>query len=159
MQKFDYMKNALRSDLKPRARLVLQCLILHCNNHSECFPSIKTIAAECNYGVSTVKRALNDLCEAGYLRKQVRFDERKKGGQTSNLYTLLVVSEPSEEKEEKILGSQTEEKKPEKDILSVPDKSAKNKRNKPNPTVKIRRTHDMNSIYRWTGEQSTAEPP
>lgn len=40
------------------------------------------------YGISTVKRALDELVEAGYIIKQARFDERKNGGQTSNLYTL-----------------------------------------------------------------------
>lgn len=40
------------------------------------------------YGISTVKRALDELVEASYITKQARFDERKNGGQTSNLYTL-----------------------------------------------------------------------
>ena len=30
----------------------------------------------------------DELVEAGYIIKQARFDERKNGGQTSNLYTL-----------------------------------------------------------------------
>lgn len=83
-----YMQRAFSSELKPRARLVLQVLVLHCNKEGECFPSIKTIAAKCGYGVSTVKRALDELVKAGYIVKQARFDERKNGGQTSNLYTL-----------------------------------------------------------------------
>ena len=58
-------------------------------------PALKTIAAECGYSLSTVKRALRELCEAGYIVKQERFDERKNGGQTSNLYTLAEpVNEP-----------------------------------------------------------------
>ena len=88
MAKFEYMQRAFSSELKPRARLVLQVLVLHCNKEGECFPSIKTIAAKCGYGVSTVKRALDELVKAGYIVKQARFDERKNGGQTSNLYTL-----------------------------------------------------------------------
>ena len=90
MAKFEYMERAFSSDLRPRARLVLQVLVLHCNKEGECFPSIKTIAAKCGYGVSTVKRALDELVEAGYIIKEARFDERKNGGQTSNLYTLCV---------------------------------------------------------------------
>ena len=31
MAKFEYMQSTFCSDLKPRARLVLQCLILHSN--------------------------------------------------------------------------------------------------------------------------------
>ena len=88
MAKFEYMQRAFSSELKPRARLVLQVLVLHCNKEGECFPSIETIAAKCGYGVSTVKRALDELVKAGYIVKQARFDERKNGGQTSNLYTL-----------------------------------------------------------------------
>ena len=81
MAKFEYMQRAFSSELKPRARLVLQVLVLHCNKEGECFPSIKTIAAKCGYGVSTVKRALDELVKAGYIVKQARFDERKNGGQ------------------------------------------------------------------------------
>ena len=88
MAKFEYMERAFSSGLRPRARLVLQVLVLHCNKEGECFPSIRTIAAKCGYGISTVKRALDELVEAGYIIKQARFDERKNGGQTSNLYTL-----------------------------------------------------------------------
>ena len=88
MAKFEYMERAFSSELRPRARLVLQVPVLHCNKEGECFPSIKTIAAKCGYGISTVKRALDELVEAGYIIKQARFDERKNGGQTSNLYTL-----------------------------------------------------------------------
>lgn len=92
MAKIEYMTNAFRSDLKPRARLVLNCLALHSNKEGKCFPSIKTIAKECGYSVNTVKRALDDLVEAGFVVKEARFDtERKHGGQTSNLYTLNIV--------------------------------------------------------------------
>lgn len=40
MAKFEYMQRAFSSELKPRARLVLQVLVLHCNKEGECFPSI-----------------------------------------------------------------------------------------------------------------------
>ena len=39
MAKFEYMQRAFSSELKPRARLVLQVLVLHCNKEGECFPS------------------------------------------------------------------------------------------------------------------------
>lgn len=102
MNKFEYIKGVFGSDLKPRARLVLQCLIYHANKDGFCFPSIKTIPAECGYGLSTIKRALNDLCEAGYIEKTARFDERKNGGQTSNLYALAEVTVAAEEDTENI---------------------------------------------------------
>lgn len=98
MAKIEYMTNAFQSDLKPRARLVLNCLALHCNKEGQCFPSIKTIAKECGYSVNTVKRALDDLVKAGFITKEARFDtERKHGGQTSNLYTLNIVKPKKEE--------------------------------------------------------------
>lgn len=103
MAKFESMQSVFRSNLKPRARLVLQCLVLHGNRDGECFPSIKTIAAECGYGVSTVKRALDELLEAGYIQKEARFDQRKNGGQTSNLYTLCaILPEPPAPQQEKV---------------------------------------------------------
>ena len=54
MAKFEYMQRAFSSELKPRARLVLQVLVLHCNKEGECFPSIKTIAAK--YGITYCMR-------------------------------------------------------------------------------------------------------
>ena len=44
MAKFEYMERAFSSDLRPRARLVLQVLILHCNKEGECFPSMACIS-------------------------------------------------------------------------------------------------------------------
>ena len=115
MAKIEYMTNAFQSDLKPRARLVLHCLALHSNKEGQCFPSIKTIAKECGYSVNTIKRALDDLVEAGFVVKEARFDaERKHGGQTSNLYTLNVVqpkTEPAKKSvksEEQIMSSEIE---------------------------------------------------
>ena len=103
MAKIEYMTNAFRSDLKPRARLVLNCLALHSNKEGKCFPSIKTIAKECGYSVNTVKRALDDLVEAGFVVKEARFDtERKHGGQTSNLYTLNKVQPKADPVKESI---------------------------------------------------------
>lgn len=49
MAKFEYMQRAFSSELKPRARLVLQVLVLHCNKEGECFPSIKTISTKTGY--------------------------------------------------------------------------------------------------------------
>lgn len=91
MGKFEYMQSAFSSGLKPRARLVLQCLVYHADREGSCFPSLKTIAAECSYGLTTIKRALRELCEAGYVIREARFDKRKNGGQTSNLYTLAEI--------------------------------------------------------------------
>lgn len=52
-----------------------------------CWPGIKTIAKALNLSRSTVKRALTDLEQHGYLAKLPRY--RPNGSNTSNLYTLL----------------------------------------------------------------------
>ena len=53
----------------------------------QCWPSVKTIAAELGLSRSTVKRALDDLCRAGLITKEDRW--RENGSLTSNLYRLL----------------------------------------------------------------------
>ena len=155
MAKYLYVQNAFHSDLKPRARLVLNCLIMHANKDGECFPSIKTIAAECGYGVSTVKRALNDLCEAGYLQKQARFDERKKGGQTSNLYTLILTSD-SEDTEHETEMTGTTSILNENDKIRIARKAAF--AHNQDKTVIARRI-DFSGLLSWTGVQSIFVPP
>ena len=134
MVKYQCIQSAFHSALKPRARLVLNCLIMHANKDGECFPSIKTIAAECGYGVSTVKRALNDLCEAGYLQKQARFDERKKGGQTSNLYTLILTVSDSDDAESEAETTETTAALDGKDEIRIIRK-ASSAHNQDNPIV------------------------
>ena len=47
---------------------------------------LQTIARDLKLSRSTVKRALRDLEQTGYLEKQKRY--RKNGSCTSNLYTL-----------------------------------------------------------------------
>ena len=53
----------------------------------QCWPGIKTIAAELGLSRSTVKRALDDLSRAGLITKENRW--RENGSLTSNLYRLL----------------------------------------------------------------------
>lgn len=158
MVKYQYMQNAFHSDLKPRARLVLNCLILHANQDGECFPSIKTIAAECGYGVSTVKRALNDLCDAGYLQKQARFDERKKGGQTSNLYILILTagSDDSGDSECQQDDIETTANLDDSTEIRIVRKVEKSRRGSKTP---VSRRIDFSGLLSWTGEQSIFIPP
>lgn len=158
MVKYQYMQNAFHSDLKPRARLVLNCLILHANNNGECFPSIKTIGAECGYGVSTVKRALNDLCDAGYLQKQARFDERKKGGQTSNLYILILTADFA------AIDHAENEPEPAETVATLDDSTEIRIIHKPakiqrNDNLTVSRRIDFSGLLNWTGGQSIFVPP
>lgn len=93
-------KQAYNSDLKSRALSVLIYLIDRSNKDLTCFPAIPTMAEQLHISVSTVKRALHELVQAGFIKKDARFREKNRG-QTSNLYTLVLreqISEPVEEK-------------------------------------------------------------
>ena len=83
-------KQAYASMLKSRALSVLIYLIDRSNKELTCFPAIPTMAEQLHISVSTVKRALHELLDAGYIKKDARFREKNKG-QTSNLYTLVLL--------------------------------------------------------------------
>jgi DNA-binding transcriptional regulator YhcF (GntR family) len=85
-------KQAYASNLKSRALSVLIYLIDRSNKDLTCFPAIPTMAEQLHISVSTVKRALKELTEAGYIQKEARFRDRNRG-QSSNLYTLLFVDQ------------------------------------------------------------------
>lgn len=74
------------TDLPHRAITVYMYLRDRANRNGECWPGIKTIAADLNLSRSTVKRALSDLERKGYLQKNPR--HRGNGSCTSNLYRL-----------------------------------------------------------------------
>ena len=92
MQQHELFKSIYASNLKARAINVMSCLITYMNTtDNTCFPAIITIAKCCGMGTTTVKRALDDLVEAGFVVKEARFIESKNGAQTSNLYRLSAV--------------------------------------------------------------------
>ncbi len=73
--------------LTTKAIAVYCCLCRHADvNTHTCFPSRKTIAKECSLGVSSVDRAIDELCQHGLICKIHR--RSKDGGKTSNYYTL-----------------------------------------------------------------------
>lgn len=82
-------KQAYESSLKSRALSVLIYLIDRSNKDLTCFPAISTMAEQLHISVSTVKRALHELVQAGFIKKNVRYREKNRG-QTSNLYILLL---------------------------------------------------------------------
>ncbi|MDL2300970.1 helix-turn-helix domain-containing protein [Lachnospiraceae bacterium OttesenSCG-928-D06] len=86
-KQFKLKQHAYASDLKSRALSVLIYLIDRSNKDLTCFPAISTMARELHISVSTVKRALKELVESGFVSKESRFRE-KNNGQSSNLYTL-----------------------------------------------------------------------
>lgn len=90
-------KQAYASSLKSRALSVLIYLIDRSNNDLTCYPAIPTMAVQLHISISTVKRALKELVDAGHIEKAARFRERNRG-QSSNLYTLLFVEQTPEPK-------------------------------------------------------------
>lgn len=88
MNQFEMKQKAYQSNLKSRALQVLLYLIDRSNKEKTCFPAISTISRELHISISTVKRAMRELVEAGYVQKESRFREGNRG-QTSNIYTLF----------------------------------------------------------------------
>lgn len=58
------------------------------------------MAKQLHISVSTVKRALKELVEEGFVKKESRFRERNRG-QISNLYTLILFEKEEREEVEK----------------------------------------------------------
>lgn len=98
MNQFEMKKLAYQSQLRNRALQVLLYLIDRSNTEQTCFPAVPTISRELHISISTVKRAMRELVEVGYVAKESRFREGNRG-QTSNLYILRfpVAEEVSEE--------------------------------------------------------------
>ena len=95
MNRYEMKKKAYSSNLKNRALQVLLYLIDRSNKEGTCFPAIPTIARELHISVSTVKRALGELVEAGFVIKESRFRINK--GQSSNLYTIVLLENDDEQ--------------------------------------------------------------
>lgn len=73
--------------LEKRA-FVVYCYLSRCSDlkTKQCYPSLKKIAKHCNLSVTTVRRALTDLENDGWINIAQRFTDN---GQESNLYTVL----------------------------------------------------------------------
>lgn len=74
------------SDISYKAMAVYMYLKDRSDGQGKCWPGIRTIGADLKFSRSTVKRALKELTEKGYLVKAARY--RPNGSSTSNLYTL-----------------------------------------------------------------------
>ena len=82
-----YYRELYQAGLPHRAISVYMYLKERSDKGGECYPSIKTIAKELNLSRNMVKRAINDLMQAGFLQTEKRM--RENGGRSSNLYRLL----------------------------------------------------------------------
>ena len=63
---------------------ILCYLLMRAGNQDVCYPSLNTISKDTDIGLSTVKRAIPELVDKGYLKKVNR--KRRNGSSTSNLY-------------------------------------------------------------------------
>ena len=75
------------SGIEKRA-FIVYCYLSRCSDMKtrQCYPSLKTIAKACSLSVTTVRRALTDLENDGWIDIAQRFTDN---GQESNLYTVL----------------------------------------------------------------------
>lgn len=95
MDKATVLNRVYASSLPARAKTVMFYLVNRSNKELTCFPAIPTMARETGLSERTVQRALKELCEEGYIVKSPRY--RENGGQSSNLYELLVKGEKPDE--------------------------------------------------------------
>ena len=75
-------------ELSSKAKMVLLYLHDRANQKGESWYAINTIAKELCLSRSSVKRAMSELIQRGKIKKRARF--RENGGNTSNLYSLIV---------------------------------------------------------------------
>ena len=80
------IKEIYKAGLPHRAVSVYLYLQDRANKKGTCYPAIGTIARELNLSVSTVKRAISDLEENGFIRKEQRW--RDNGGRSSLLFAI-----------------------------------------------------------------------
>lgn len=82
-----YFTSIYADDLLPhRCKAVYIYLRDRSGSAGSCWPGINTIASDLGLSRTTVKRALNELVQRGYLTKSPRF--RPNGSYTSNLYSI-----------------------------------------------------------------------
>lgn len=81
-----YFSAIYAADLPGRAKMVYLYLADRADKDGYCFPAINTIARDLSISRSTVKRAIHDLEQQGFLEKEQRY--RKNGGKSTLLYQV-----------------------------------------------------------------------
>ena len=103
-RKFSYtrIENSVIDNIEIFDKNDLLCYMVLCrfadNETSECFPSYKTIADKMRVSVKTAINAIKSLESKGIIHIENRKDS--KGGDTSNLYTILNFEDKITKKEE-----------------------------------------------------------
>ena len=75
------------AELPHRAVAVYMYLKNRANRQGSCFPAVGTIADDLSLSKRTVYRALDELEQHGFIKRDARW--RAKGGRSSSLYTLV----------------------------------------------------------------------
>lgn len=83
MNRLEYI---YRSELPSRAIVVYLYLADRAGREGTCFPSVPRIARDTGLSVNTVRRAIQDLKQGGFVLVNERL--RWNGADSSNLYTL-----------------------------------------------------------------------
>lgn len=87
-RKFAIVPKQILTRCSPIAIIVYAALAVYRDpEDNTCFPSQATLARNLNISISTVKRALNELCGLGVVKKEIRYNPAT-GGKTSCLYHL-----------------------------------------------------------------------
>lgn len=81
------LKKLYQSDLPNRAISVYLYLRSRANKEGFCWPAIPTMARELKMSESTIRRALRDLVQEGFLVIEGRL--RENGADSSNKYCLI----------------------------------------------------------------------
>ena len=83
-----YFNELYNDDRLPnRAKLVYIYLHDRMDGEKKTWPGINRIGSDLSLSRSTVKRAINDLVKAGYIRKEAAY--RDNGSATSNRYFIV----------------------------------------------------------------------
>lgn len=85
---------AFRQDLKTTPKFVLVALADYADEHHSCFPARRKIAERVGASQATVKRAIGELEEKGYLVSNGRVGPN--GNRTTNRYVLRVNTPPGQ---------------------------------------------------------------
>lgn len=81
------LKKLYQSELPTRAIAVYLYLRGRANKEGVCWPAIPTMARELKMSESTIRRALRDLVQEGFLVIEER--KRENGADSSNMYALV----------------------------------------------------------------------
>jgi len=87
---FTILEDRILDDVRISKHGLLAYWVLcrHADAKAQCFPSIRRIATQTRLGVATVWRAIEELVDAGYVKRQKRLEPGRRE-KAVNVYTIL----------------------------------------------------------------------